>query len=155
MNIFYLDKNPAKCAEYHCDQHCVKMIIEYAQLMSTAHRLLDGDDDRFYKKTHMNHPSAIWTRASQANYEYLYKLFCALCDEFKVRYGKPHLTDIKMRGVLKSPPVNIPNEPFIEPPLAMPDHCKLEDAVDSYRNLYKVEKVKFAKWRNKKPDWMN
>ena len=27
----------------HCDKHVVKMIIEYAQLMSTAHRVLDGD----------------------------------------------------------------------------------------------------------------
>ena len=42
MNIFYLDNDPVKCAEMHCDKHIVKMIIEYAQLMSTAHRMLDG-----------------------------------------------------------------------------------------------------------------
>ena len=45
MNIFYLDTSPKTCAEMHCDKHVVKMIIEYAQLMSTAHRLLDGVQD--------------------------------------------------------------------------------------------------------------
>jgi hypothetical protein len=42
MNIFYLDEDPKICAQYHCDKHVVKMIIEYAQLLSTAHRVLDG-----------------------------------------------------------------------------------------------------------------
>ena len=44
MNIFYLDNDVAKCAEMHCDKHVVKMISEYAQLMSTAHRMLDGEE---------------------------------------------------------------------------------------------------------------
>ena len=43
MNIFYLDNHTHRCAKQHCDKHVVKMIIEYAQLMSTAHRVLDGD----------------------------------------------------------------------------------------------------------------
>lgn len=82
MNVFYLSENPKECAEQHCDKHVVKMIIEYAQLMSTAHRILDGTEyeDRtansrrirrwrmggnykealLYKASHINHPSAIW-----------------------------------------------------------------------------------------------
>ena len=44
MNIFFLDKDPIIAAQYHCDKHCVKMILEYAQLLSTAHRVLDEDD---------------------------------------------------------------------------------------------------------------
>lgn len=43
MNIFYLDRDVSKCAEYHNDKHVVKMIIEYAQLLSTAHRVIDGE----------------------------------------------------------------------------------------------------------------
>ena len=35
MNIFYLDKRPDDAAEMHCDKHCVKMILEYAQMLST------------------------------------------------------------------------------------------------------------------------
>lgn len=42
MNIFVLSPDPLVAAEQHCDKHVVKMIIEYAQLLSTAHRLHDG-----------------------------------------------------------------------------------------------------------------
>ncbi len=42
MNIFYLDSDPRICAQMHNDKHCVKMILEYAQLLSTAHRVIDG-----------------------------------------------------------------------------------------------------------------
>ena len=42
MNIFYLHENPEVCAKMHCDKHVAKMIIEYAQMLSTAHRMLDG-----------------------------------------------------------------------------------------------------------------
>ena len=41
MNIFYLDNNQSICAKYHVDKHVVKMILEYAQMLSTAHRVLD------------------------------------------------------------------------------------------------------------------
>ena len=80
MNIFYLDPDPKTCAQMHCDKHVTKMIIEYSQLMSTAHRVIDGEEyidnssgrkikrwklsdireDVLYKATHINHPSAIW-----------------------------------------------------------------------------------------------
>ena len=53
MNIFYLDKRPDDCAEMHADKHCVKMILEYAQMLSTAHRVLDeNSSDLLYKATH-------------------------------------------------------------------------------------------------------
>jgi len=37
MNIFILDEDIDKCAEYHVDKHVVKMILESAQLLCTAH----------------------------------------------------------------------------------------------------------------------
>ena len=49
MNIFYLHENPKICAEMHLDKHASKMCIEYAQLLSTAHRVLDGTE--YYGKT--------------------------------------------------------------------------------------------------------
>lgn len=60
MNIFYTHHLPSECARDHCDKHVVKMIIEYAQLLSTAHHVLDGDSarDGIYRLTHKNHPSA-------------------------------------------------------------------------------------------------
>lgn len=42
MNIFYLSHDPREAAAFHCDKHVVKMIVETAQMLSTAHRLLDG-----------------------------------------------------------------------------------------------------------------
>lgn len=42
MNIFVLDRDPYIAAQMHCDKHVIKMICEYAQLLSTAHRQLDG-----------------------------------------------------------------------------------------------------------------
>jgi len=47
LNLFYLDRDPQLCAQMHCDKHVVKMILEYAQLLSTAHRLLDGKPQTF------------------------------------------------------------------------------------------------------------
>ena len=43
MNIFALHTDPYKSAEMHCDKHVVKMILETCQLLSTAHRVLDGE----------------------------------------------------------------------------------------------------------------
>ena len=46
MNIFFLDEDEKKCAQMHVDRHVCKMVIEYAQLLSTAHRVLDGQEYR-------------------------------------------------------------------------------------------------------------
>ena len=85
MNIFYLDEKPMTAARMHCDKHVVKMILESAQMLSTAHRILDGNDyaDRrgLYKATHKNHPANIWVRESANNYVWLYNLFTFLCIE--------------------------------------------------------------------------
>ena len=44
MNIFYLNKDPKIAAMEHKDKHCLKMILEYAQMLSTDHRELDGEE---------------------------------------------------------------------------------------------------------------
>lgn len=54
MNIFYLDNDPLKCAQMHNDKHCIKMILEYCQLLSTAHRVLDGHNVIMKSKTGRN-----------------------------------------------------------------------------------------------------
>ena len=72
MNIFYLDRDPHEAARLQCDKHVVKMILETAQLLSTAHNELDGGQIA-YKTTHKNHPSAVWARKSLDNYLWLYR----------------------------------------------------------------------------------
>ena len=176
MNIFYLDNDPKICAMYHNDKHVVKMILEYAQLLSTAHRVLDGTlssrlsktgrkqnwfglpDDReslLYNATHVNHPSAKWCRDSYDNYKWLYELFCATCDEYTFRYGKIHLTDQKMRHVLNHVPKNIAKKPFDAPWRAMPDEVKIgDDSLASYRNYYINNKTHLASWKKRNiPEW--
>jgi hypothetical protein len=152
------------------------MILEYAQLLSTAHRVIDGketvvlsksgrkkkvwqlDDERdslLYAATHINHPSAVWARQNKTNYDYLYALFIATCDEYTYRYGKVHLTDSKLRDVLHEFPKNIPDDKsqvFHGPTPAMPDECKIAgDHIASYRKYYIDKKADMAKWTNREP----
>ena len=180
MNIFYLDYNPVKSAQAHLDKHVVKMILEYAQLLSTANRVIDGkeavvlsktgrkkkvwqlDDDRdsiLYNATHVNHPSAVWVRQHAVNYNYLYKLFVATCDEYTHRYGKVHLTDSKLRNILAKEPKNIffdhETRIWTGPTPAMPDECKVVgDHIASYRKYYIDKKADMAMWTNREPpEW--
>lgn len=176
MNIFYLDSDPKVAAQMHCDKHIVKMIIESAQLLSTAHRVNDGTpvvalsnagrrvtryvltdsrEDALYKATHTNHPSALWCRASADNYAWLHRLFVNLLEEYTYRYGKEHLST-KLVEILRLSPVNIKQHPFTEPPQAMPDYCKVPgNSVIAYQNYYINEKLRFAKWtRRDVPLWL-
>jgi len=167
INIFYLDHNVDTCAEYHVDKHVVKMILEYAQLLSTAHRVLDGVkvektfrlndsfmDSFIYKATHVNHPSAIWARHSRSNYMYLYDLWLSLMREYTFRYGKVHKSS-RLIEALKNPPKNISNGDFTQPTPAMPDDCKVPgDSIASYRKYYVASKSKLASWKMRtQPEW--
>jgi hypothetical protein len=84
MNIFVLDLNPTKCAEYHVNTHVSKMCVEYSQLLCGVHWILGGEAP--YKLTHRNHPSAIWVRECEENYIWLCELGSELCEEFTHRY---------------------------------------------------------------------
>lgn len=175
MNIFYLNPEPKLCAEMHCDRHVLKMIIEYAQLMSTAHRVLDGEeyyaltangrkikrwrlnDEReggLMKASHINHPSNVWTRSSNNNYNWLYYMWRALCREYTHRYGKRHACE-KYAVFIQDPPKNIPVDYKTQPPQAMPDECKIPgDSVAAYHKYYIEKKAGFAKWTNREtPKW--
>jgi len=178
MIVFYLDKDPKVCAEMHCDKHVVKMIIEYAQLLSTAHRVLDGTmyqgktannrnikrwrltdtvlENNVYKASHINHPSGIWTRATKANYEYMFRLWSALCQEYTHRYGRIHLTQSKLEHIICNTPSNIPEGDLTEIPQAMPNDAKLPNVIEAYRNYYRIYKRGFAKWTKRQiPEWFD
>jgi len=177
VNIFYLSNDVQKCAEMHVDKHCVKMVLEYAQLLSTAHRVLDGSlstgvsktgrkqtryvlsDDRervLYKSTHINHPSAIWVRQSDANYSWLFRMFGALMDEYKFRYGKIHASE-QLANTLSYRPKNIMKGKFTEPTPAMPDEVKIAgDSIASYKNFYIKNKSHIATWKKRSiPEWFS
>lgn len=158
MNIFVLDKDPTIAAQYHNDKHVVKMILETAQLLCTAHHVLSSDDkpDNLYKVTHKNHPSAVWVRESLANYIWLYNLFIELGKEYTFRYNKQHKTIQKLKDTLAIPPNNISFSGLTEFKLAMPNEFKLSDSVESYRNYYRNGKTHLAEWKIRgKPFWYN
>ncbi|MDA9245718.1 pyrimidine dimer DNA glycosylase/endonuclease V [Polaribacter sp.] len=142
MNIFYLSNCPQKAAEYQYNKHVVKMILETAQLLCTAHYILDGDKAIVpYKPTHKNHPSAVWVRASAENYMWAYEHMIALGQEYTKRYNKHHLTIAKCREVLYTLPANISSDAFTQPPQCMPDEYKVaNDSVSAYWNYYEQEK---------------
>ena len=175
MNIFYLHEDPIQNAKWHIDKHIVKMPIEYAQLMSTAHRMLDGEmylgktaigrnikrwklyderEDILYKASHINHPSAIWVRESIENYFQMYKLYMAVLAEFTYSYGKIHGSS-KPSIALIRPPSNIPLVKGTQLPQCMPEMCKVKNnPILAYRNYYIVEKNSFASWKNREiPEW--
>ena len=161
------------------------MILEYAQLLSTAHRVLDGvpelgcsettgrkrtnyilPDDRndlLYRATHINHPSAVWVRQSDSNYIWLASLLICLCEEYTFRYGKVHKVerDGLCYVLLKNVPLNIPYGDFTEPTQAMPEDVKIAgDSIAAYRNYYCKHKTKLAAWKNREvpywfADWIN
>ena len=138
MNIFYTNTNPILCAADHNTVHCRKMIIEYAQLLSTAHRMLDGTEIVgksktgrkqvtykhsdinmhviLYKATHVNHPSTVWVRTSIYHYWWLFGVYSELCNIYTRATGKIHKTS-HLLPYLKSPPHNIPaigwQDPFV------------------------------------------
>lgn len=154
MNIFVLDTDTKKCAKYHNDKHVVKMILEYAQLLCGAHHMTESKYEIPYKLSHKNHPSAIWTRECVENYIWLCDLGLDLCEEYTYRYGKRHKSqDIIEWALVHKPKIKTNNDitPFA---LAMPDECKIGDAVESYRTYYMVDKRKIANWKNREtPEW--
>jgi hypothetical protein len=180
MNLFVLSECPVESAQMMCDKHIPKMIVEAAQMLSTAHRMLDGYmekrpsksgkrmvnayihtnadlDDALYNAVHHYHPCTVWTMETKANYEWHYKHFLALCSEFEYRFDKQHLSYTKLGDVLKFIPANISDAKLTEFPQAMKQYpeCMVEgDAVQAYRNYYHVAKS-FAKWAKGReaPTW--
>ena len=176
MNRFILETHPATAAMYHCDKHVVKMILEESQMLSTAHRILDGvevagksktgrnvkrwklEDDRdnsLYQATHVNHPCTQWSMQTINNYNWSVCLLEALLNEYTYRYGKRHKCG-ELFDMLSKPPRNIPVGPLTAFPQAMPDECKRDNPVDGYREYYINHKARFAKWTNRlTPDWFH
>lgn len=179
MNLFYLDTDPVKAAQEQCDKHVVKMIVESAQMLSTAHRMLDGKmietrsktgrkgkyyeltdarEQLLYKAVHHYHPCTVWTMKSNSNYNWHWVHFKALCEEYTYRYGKVHKTDDLLKDSLYQSPRNIAVGPLSPLPLAMgaaPECIDYSDPVGSYRKFYQTKQARFKMaWTKREiPGW--
>lgn len=181
MNIFFLSDDVKQCAEWMVNSHVCKQIVESAQMLCTAHRLLDGTkfeimtttktgksrkkkiwklpdyrEELFYKATHINHPSAVWARTSVENYNWLVDHLFALGDEYTYRYGKKHLTMTKLGYYIQSPPFNLKEWDWTDPPCAMDPEYKISDSfIENYRNYYRNGKKHLHNWKKRdKPYWI-
>jgi hypothetical protein len=155
MNIFFLHIDPKTCAEMHVDKHVVKMILELAQLLCSAHHLSNSEYEPPYKLTHKNHPSAIWTRSSKSNYRWLVSLAKELCKEYTYRYEKIHKTEKYIDDLAQNIPP-LPDTDFTQPLQAMPDEYKEKDSIDAYRNYYFYAKKHLHTWKKReKPQWLD
>lgn len=152
MNIFVLDRSIKTCAQYHCDQHVSKMILESVQILCTA--LNKKGVATPYRSTHMKHPCVLWAEDSFDNFCWLKSLVVELNAEYRWRYEKDN--DHASMAVLSA----IDNQrfaanglmPFVQ---AMPDEYKIAgDAVLAYRAFYAGEKSSFATWKKREtPSW--
>jgi len=151
MNIFYLHKDPEKAARYQYNKHVVKMILESAQMLCTAHHCIMGDDaDVPYKPAHRNHPSTKWARQSGQNYAWLYYHMIELGKEYERRYGKKHLSIIKCEDKLAKLPGGILETGLTDMPQCMPDEYKDECSVQAYWNYYIEDKKNIANLKTEK-----
>jgi hypothetical protein len=135
LNIFVLDEDPVKAAEYHCNKHVVKMILECTQMLSTVHwhyleqelkskngpeifnerdKFLyikeNSDEDKHppYKMTHIHHPCTVWTSLTYSNYMWHIELAQALLCEYTKRYKKIHKLATGIKWLADHPPIGIP-----------------------------------------------
>lgn len=154
MNIFVLDNNIKKCAEYHCDKHVVKMILESAQMLCSTYYFTSEDYKSPYKLAHKNHPCSIWVRKSLSNWLWLRDLGLALYDEYQYRYGN---RDHKAGEVILSLETPILSDigltPFAQ---AIPLEYKDLDAVKAYRKYYIEDKNDLLKYTKRNiPHWLS
>lgn len=149
MNIFYLDPDVELCAQYHCNKHVNKMILESAQMIFTAAHIMEIPDP-LYKKTHTNHPSSKWVRESRNNLKWLIRLMKSLNDVSKQRSGRQHdhLSYIKVVNYehLNKLIDSLPDVPFTPPPQCMPVIYHDDCTVTAYRKYYVNDKKEIAKW---------
>lgn len=150
MNIFVLNHAPYRAAREHCDKHVPKMIVESAQMLCTAHRLINPDEawhdrDKLYKVAYPNHPCTRWARESAGNYRWLYSLFVSLLSEYTLRFdGKSHASSRLAAPLAVRPHGLLGNKtPHV---LAMPERYKMRCPVQSYRQYYVGDKYRFARW---------
>lgn len=144
MNIFAVHEDPRMAALELPDKLVPKMIVESAQMLSTAHRVLDGDERAdakgLYKKAYENHPSTIWVRQDALNYWWLWMHALTLCQEYRWRFTDEsgiaaHKTETVIHA-LQELPLNIPTEKdtswevLQDLPLCMPDQYKTENGYD-------------------------
>lgn len=83
MQLFIVSPDPLECAEFLDDKRVIKIILECAQMISTA-------IGKGYKACFINHPCNVWIREDPVHLSWVYKYFLSLVSVYKKRYNKVH-----------------------------------------------------------------
>lgn len=142
MNLFLLAAKIDECAQYHCNKHCIKMILELTQMLYSAWWFgrdvfplpeLDPLPNDPYRPTHKNHPVSIWVRADPKHYNWALELAFALSKQYYLRYGKIHACQAHLERLQAlGAPENIGKETYVPPickraTIGLPDGIKYFD----------------------------
>ena len=174
MNIFVLHSDPTKAARMHCDTHCSKMILESAQMLSTAAHFASGKLKIVEKANgkkgyhisgtlsgiygvdvrHVFHPCTLWTLSSRSCAEWLLELAEELHTEKLFRTNRGHKSIDVVRKCRKHI-LRLEDAGLIKHALAMPDRHKCASVVTSYRSTYIHEKAHLLEYtRRDPPAWL-
>jgi hypothetical protein len=183
IQIYFVDNDPKLAAQALVDEHIPTQIRNSAQILCNAHRVLDGIryclmDERehiFYKARNLKDPWSIWCKESLENYFWIEEYLYDLLDEYKNRFKKPHKIlsskkqPVGMSYFLQSPPFNLKDGEWTNPPLTIPncykslelevfDGYSLQNIINSYRCFYilsaqYIRPFEVGKHYNP-PDWL-
>lgn len=154
MNIFFIDRDVERAARANVNAHVSKMVLEYAQIMSTVHHLSGSKlASKVYKPTHTGNRFVLWTMETAGNYSWLYLMWDALHQEFEYRFKKPHKSFTNLNKYLDNIP-RIPDRPMTTPQIPDdidPDWIVRGNVQETYRNIYRYGKIHLHKWTGRRP----
>lgn len=163
MNIFFLHKDPQWAANALCDKHVPKMLLESAQMLSTAvrrHKTEFENYDKIYKSAYPNHPMTKWVGDTRTNFRWALENAVFISLEYSKRFKKIHKSSEVINNIydakyIEDIPTQMHPDYITTPPQCMPDEYKDNDYVTAYRKYYKGAKAYFAKWQRgvNAPEW--
>ena len=132
------------------------LIVTFNNLAEWAEKNIPAGLTPPWKMTHVSHPCTQWTQRSPENYEWHLQLGIELCREYTARYGRHHKAEPVFTWLSETRPPKFEGEGFTPFAIAMPDDCRVsDDAVECYREYYRVHKRYMAKWKTQVPAWFN
>lgn len=153
MNIFASSPNPETAAITLDNKRVVKMVLETAQILSSAAHLNGYHNHRLYRPTHTGHPCVLWASRSRRNAAWLLMHFDALASTYTRRYQRVHRSTM-IRGALVSAIKHLPDRP-IEPFQNSARHASLGLDFSALPVHQAYRTYLCERWRTDKlaPDW--
>lgn len=155
MNIFMIDADPVQCARSHVDSHVRKMVVEYAQIMSTAHHCCDpAPSPSLYKPTHATTRFMKWAQENSANYLWLYATWRMLQDEHEHRFGFRNASSRLLTRLARLPQKIFRADETTPMPFStkvLPEWIVAGNNIESQRNYYRYGKLHLHQWTNRPP----